>query len=188
LTTRAVTFSIGGGETLECTFTNKYQTGALRILKESTKSGNPLVSTPGAVFSYDSTNVTDNGAGDEDSTIGSVCVSGLPIGDYTVNEVTPPPGYGDASQTNQTATVVAGTNCTDNIPTGAAVVTFTNAPLSDIQVNFRDAGSGETSATISCDNTTGTSDTTPATGWDTSETVTGIDAPTTITCTILIDP
>ena len=188
LTTRAVTFSIGGGETLECTFTNAYQTGALRILKESTKSGNPLVSTAGAVFSYNSTNVTDNGTGDEDSTIGSVCVSGLPIGDYTVNEVTPPPGYGDASQTDQTATVVAGTNCTDNIPTGAAVVTFTNAPLSDIQVNFRDGGSGETSATISCDNTTGTSDTTAATGWDTSETVTGIDAPTTITCIIVIDP
>ena len=45
-----------------------------------------------------------------------------------------------------TATVIAGTNCTDNQPTGAGVkVTFTNAPLADIQVNFRDGGSGETS-------------------------------------------
>jgi hypothetical protein len=87
-----------------------------------------------------------------------------------------------------TATVVVGTNCTDNPPTGSAVVTFTDPPTSDIQVNFRDGGSGETSATITCDNTTGTGDDTPATGWDTSRTVTGIEAPTTIHCTIEIDP
>jgi hypothetical protein len=84
--------------------------------------------------------------------------------------------------------VVAGSNCTDNPPTGAAVVTFTDPPLSDIQVNFRDGGSGETSATITCDNTTGTGDNSPASGWDTSRTVTGVKAPTTVHCTIEIDP
>ncbi len=57
-------------------------------------------------------------------------------------------------------TVVTGTNCTDNQPTGTAVATFTNAPLADIQVNFRDGGSGETSATsITCANTGTTADT-----------------------------
>jgi hypothetical protein len=35
---------------------------------------------------------------------------------------------------------------------------------------------------------TGTTSTTPATGWDTSATVTGVAAPTKITCTITIDP
>jgi hypothetical protein len=55
-------------------------------------------------------------------------------------------------------------------------------------VNFRDGGSGETSATITCDNTTGTGDNTAATGWDTSQTITGIEAPTTVHCTIEIDP
>lgn len=98
--------------------------------------------------------MTDNGTGDEDADVGEVCVSGLAIGDYTVNETTPPPGYGDASQSDLTATVVTGTNCTDNRPTGTGVVTFTNPPVADIQVNFRDGGSGETSATsITCDNT-----------------------------------
>jgi hypothetical protein len=191
-TTRAVTFALAGGETLECTFTNTKQVGALRILKNSTKTGT-AVKTAGAVFSYNGSSVTDNGSGDEDSDVGEVCVSGLSPGDYTVNETTPPPGYGAASESNQTATVVAGTNCTDNQPSGAGVVTFTNPPLSDIQVRFRDGGSGETKldSPLSCDNTTGTSSSDPTTGWDNTLTVTGLNAGATVvtvTCTVKIDP
>jgi hypothetical protein len=190
-----VTFGIDAEtDILDCTYFNELQAGALKILKNSTKGG--AVSQPGAVFSYamggDSSSVTDNGVGDEDSDVGEVCVSGLAIGDYTVNETTPPPGYGDASESDLTATVVTGTNCTDNEPTGTGVVTFVNAPLADIQVNFRDGGSGETSATsITCDNTGTTGDTTPATGWDDSVTHENIPidpSPRTITCTIVIDP
>ena len=186
-----VTFAIDADtDVLDCTYYNELQLGALRILKNSTKGG--AVSQAGAVFSYDSSSVTDNGAADEDADIGEVCVSGLTTGDYTVNETTPPPGYGDASQSDLTATVVAGTNCTDNQPTGAAVVTFTNAPLADIQVNFRDGGSGETSATsIACDNTGTAADTSAASGWDDTVTHEGISidpSPRTITCTIVIDP
>jgi hypothetical protein len=184
-----VTFSIDSdADVLDCTYTNTLQRGALAILKNSTKGG--AVSTAGAVFSYDGSVVTDNGTGDEDADVGEVCVSGLAPGGYTVNETSPPPGYGDApgSEADQVVTVVTGTNCTDNQPTGSAVATFTNPPLSDIQVNFRDGDSGETSATVSCDNATGTGSDTPATGWDTSRTVTGVEAPTTITCTIEIDP
>jgi hypothetical protein len=186
-----VTFAIDDAtDVLECTYTNELQVGALKILKNSTKGG--AVSNAGAVFSYDGSSVTDNGAGDQNSTIGEVCVSGLTKGDYTVNETSPPPGYGDASQSDLTATVVAGTNCTDNEPTGAGVVTFTNAPLADVQVNFRDGGSGETSATsIDCSNTGVTGSTTPATGWDASSTHEDIEidpSPRTVTCTIVIDP
>ena len=182
-----VTFAIdNSADILDCTYTNQLQVGALKILKNSTKGG--AVANEGAVFSYDGSSVTDNGAGDEDDDVGQVCVSGLTPGDYTVNETSPPSGYGDASETDLTATVVVGTNCTDNQPTGTGVVTFTNPPLSDIQVNFRDGGSGETSAAITCDNTTGTGDNTAATGWDTSRTITGVEAPTTIECTIVIDP
>jgi hypothetical protein len=72
------------------------------------------------------------------------------------------------------------------------VVTFTNAPLADIQVNFRDGGSGETSATsIVCDNAATPPNTTPAAGWDDSVTHEDIPidpSPRTITCTIVIDP
>ena len=136
---------------MDCTYTNTLQVGALQILKNSTKGG--PVSNAGAVFSYDGSSVTDNGAGDEDPTIGEVCVSGLLPGDYDVTETSAPPGYGlPVDPGPVTATVAVGTNCSDNPPTGAAVVTFTDPPLADIQVNFRDGGSGETSVTsIVCD-------------------------------------
>jgi hypothetical protein len=186
-----VTFAIdNAADVLDCTYTNQLQVGALKILKDSTKGG--AVSQPGAVFSYDSSNVTDNGAGDEDADVGEVCVSGLTPGDYTVNETSPPPGYGEASEDDLTVTVAVGTNCTDNEPTGTGVVTFTNPPLADIQVNFRDGGSGETSATsITCANTGTTADTTPADGWGDSVTHEDISidpSPRTIICTIVIDP
>jgi Prealbumin-like fold domain len=183
--------TVAPDENVTCTFFDHLQQGALQIQKNSTKGG--PVTKAGAQFSYTDSNgvtksVTDNSTGDENSTVGTVCVSGLAPGNYTVNETSPPPGYGPAPETNQTATVVNGTNCTTNPPTAANTATFTDPPLSDIQVNFRDGGSGTTSGTITCDNTTGTASDTPATGWDTSHTVTGVNAPTTIHCTITIDP
>lgn len=191
LASATVDFDLAAGDTVDCTYTNSLQVGALRILKQSTKAGNPLVANAGAVFSYDSASVTDNGDGDEDSTVGEVCVSGLLPGDYTVNETSPPDGYGGATQTDATFTVVAGTDCTDNQPGDAVSATFTNAPLADIQVNYRDGGSGETSATsVTCDDGT-TEDAEPASGWDTSATHLGIPidpSPQTIVCTIVIDP
>lgn len=180
------TFTLAQGESKTLTFTDPARAGALGIVKNSSKGG--AVAQAGAVFSYDGASVTDNGAGDEDPAVGSVCVSGLVPGDFSVSETSPPPGYAGDTGGAQTVTVVNGTNCTDNLPSGTAVATFVDTPLSDIQVNFRDGGSGETSAVISCDNSTGTSDTTPASGWDTSETVTGIEGATTVTCTIVIDP
>jgi hypothetical protein len=193
ITGAEVKFNIDSdSDVLDCTYTNELQLGALRILKNSTKGG--AVNNAGAVFSYDGSSVTDNGAGDQDADVGEVCVSGLAIGDYTVNETSPPPGYAaaPASQANQTVTVVTGTNCTNNQPTGGAVATFTNAPLADIQVNFRDGGSGETSATsITCANTGTTANTSTANGWDSTVTHTGIKvdpSPRTVTCTIVIDP
>jgi hypothetical protein len=188
---RTVTFTLEPLDTIECTYTNTLQVGALQILKNSTKGG--PVSEAGAVFSYDGSSVTDNGTGDEDPAVGKVCVSGLLPGDYDVTETSAPPGYGlPVDPGPETVTVVAGTNCTDNPPTGAAVVTFVDPPLADIQVNFRDGGSGETSVTsMSCTNTGTTADTTPATGWDDSVTHEDIridPSPRTITCTIVIDP
>jgi hypothetical protein len=182
------TFTLAASEAKEVQYTDVAQAGALVILKNSSKGG--AVANEGAVFSYDDGSVTDNGTGDDDPAIGSVCVSGLVPGDYTVNETSPPTGYGGApdGEADQVVTVANGTDCSDNLPGEGATATFTNPPLSDIQVNFRDGGSLETSAVISCDNATGTGDTTAISGWDTSNTVTGIEGATTVTCTIVIDP
>jgi hypothetical protein len=193
------TFTVAIGETVPLSYTDPRLQGALRILKNSTKGdGTSAVTNDGAVFSYEdssevSSNVTDNGTGDEDSTVGRVCVSGLDPGTFTVNEVSPPDGYGDASEVDQEVTVVNGTNCTDNLPGAGATATFHNPPLADIQVNFRDAGSGETNvvgSTINCvEGATdlGDNDATPTTGWDKSETHLGLD-PGTYVCTVVVDP
>ena len=192
------TFVIDAGENEVLNFENVKLEGSIVINKLSTKGdGTSAVANAGAEFSVEepdpdttSFTVEDNGALDEDPAIGSVCVSELDLGDYTVNETAAPDGYGGAplSEADQVVTVLDNTDCGDNLPAAGATATFHNPPLSDIQVNFADGGSGETSATISCDNTTGDSTFVPPTGWDTSETVEGIDAPTTVTCVIEIDP
>ena len=202
--TDGVDFDLEPEDTIDCTFTNTLQRGALSILKNSTKGG--AVANAGAVFSVegpavgtsDDFSVTDDdsaAAPDEDADVGEVCVSGLLPGDYTVNETSPPTGYAGApaSDADQTVTVVAGTDCTDNLPAAGATATFTNAPLADIQVRFRDGGSGETllDEDLSCDITTGTASTDDTANWDDTLTISGIpiDNPVvTITCTIKIDP
>ena len=90
------TFILAQDEQLTLTFTDLALEGALTILKNSTKGG--AVTTAGAVFSYDGASVTDNGTGDEDSDVGEICVSGLDLGDYLVDETSPPPGYGGGSE------------------------------------------------------------------------------------------
>ena len=59
------------------------------------------------------TGVIDNTAssGDEDSTTGKVCISGLAPGTYNVTETSPPTGYALPSTTTGTATAVTGTDC-----------------------------------------------------------------------------
>jgi uncharacterized repeat protein (TIGR01451 family) len=190
-TATAASGNDGGGSS---TGSVTVQCGALKILKNSTKGH--AVKVAGAVFSVSGhANVTDNGTGDEDNTIGVVCVSGLTPGTHTVNEVSAPNGYGSgATQTDQSVTVANGTNCTSSLPGAAATATFTNPPLADIQVRFRDGGSGDTalgSAGITCNNATGTPDDNNTTGWNNTHTVTGVKVTSssiTITCDIHIDP
>jgi uncharacterized repeat protein (TIGR01451 family) len=179
---------------------------AIRILKNSTKGG--AVSNAGAVFSVEGPspslttfNVTDDttaAAPDEDADIGEVCVGDLAVGSYTVNEVTPPAGYGDASEADIVVVAAAGTNCSTNLPSGTGVATFTNPPLLDIIAAFRDAGSGEvTIVSIVCTGAgvnNNTLDGTPLTGWDASQINTDIefvdsgDGTMTLSCDIKVDP
>jgi Prealbumin-like fold domain len=168
--------------TVTCTYTNKQQLGAIKISKTSSKTGNALA---GAHFSITGPNNYSNSV--TTGPDGTVCVDGLAFGDYTVTETAAPPGFVIDDSSGHTVTVDNNANCSDS-PYGGETTSFTDTPTADIQVNFRDGGSGETSGTITCDNATGTGSNDPATGWDTSRTVTGVQAPTTVHCTIVIDP
>ena len=175
---------------------------AIRILKNSTKGG--AVANAGAVFAVDGPDagttadfsVTDASPAsglDEDGDVGEVCVSGLvPGATYTVNETSPPSGYGGASQLNVTVVAVNG-NCST---TGLNAATFSNAPLGEFIIDFNDLGSGETSAKIDCSSPTAAISPTPVDGdpllWnDNIETYTNLpggDPAIVYTCTISIDP
>jgi hypothetical protein len=202
------TIKLDANETVTVRFTNEGK-GALLIKKNSSKgTGTSPVTVAGALFTVDGPDadttadftVRDNNVGspagsvsDGDSTIGEICVSGLALGAYTVTETTPPAGYeGAASPTNVSATVSVGTDCGSNQPSSGIAV-FVNDPLAEIQVNFKDLGSGETNVagtTITCVEGAATltpSSTTPPTGWHKSATHTNLD-PGTYVCTVIIDP
>jgi hypothetical protein len=168
--------------TVTCTYTNKQQLGAIKISKTSSKTGNALA---GAQFSITGPNNYSNSV--TTGADGTVCVDGLAFGAYTVTETSAPSGFVIDDSSGHPVTVDNNAKCSDN-PFVGETTSFTDTPTADIQVNFRDGGSGETSGTISCDNTTGSGSNTPASGWETSRTVTGVEAPTTVHCTIIIDP
>jgi len=183
--TRTASITIAAGGTATCTYTNNQELGAIQVTKQSSKTGHLL---SGAEFSVTGPNGFSTTLTTSDT--GTACVDGLAFGDYTVTETAAPDGFVIDDPAGQPVTVNNNAACDDS-PYGGETQTFTDSPTSDIQVNFKDGGSGETSlvSDITCDNTTGEApDTTPATGWDASTTITGIEAPATIHCTIDIDP
>jgi len=195
-TQRNVSISSVGTDLVTCTYTNTLQTGALKISKTSTKTGNALA---GAHFTItkDGTAISQTPAAGYFTTDsgGNICVDGLVAGDYVATETQAPTGFSIDTTAGQTVSV-SGNNakCTDATYTGATQA-FTDSPLSDIQVNFKDDGSGETNGantTIVCDGSgNGTDSTTAAPGWDKSLTRTNIktgSSDTVINCTITIDP
>jgi hypothetical protein len=179
---KTATITVVGDGSTTCTYVNQQQLGAIKISKTSSKTGNALA---GAHFSITGPNSYSNSV--VTGSDGTVCVDGLAFGAYTVTETQAPTGFVIDDSSGHSVTVDNNAKCSDS-PYGGETTSFTDTPTADIQVNFRDGGSGETSGTITCDNTTGTGSDTPASGWDTSRTVTGIHAPTTVTCTIVIDP
>ena len=83
---------------------------------------------------------------------GSFSILRLPPGEYTVTETSPPAGYGAGTAVDGTSTAVDPTNCGANKPTTANSAVFTDPPLGEIGVTFKDLGSGETKASIVCAN------------------------------------
>lgn len=212
-----ITLGVSGN--VKCTYTNQKLVGALLIKKESTKTGNPLVSNAGAKFCFSTTSgctsstsgatqvtdTTDSTGGDEDTTKGEVCVSGLAPGTYYVNETQAPSGYAGATQSNVQVSVVSGTDCGSNKPSTAAGTTtgglavLTDPPTFSIQFLEKDDGSGETkidtaTGSFTCSAPTaagGTVSHPTVQNWDNTYQISGLKAgatTVTVTCTAVVDP
>jgi hypothetical protein len=175
-----------------CTYTNQQQLGAIKITKTSSKGTHPGLA--GAVFSITGPNSYSNSVTTA-GTAGTICVDGLGFGTYSVTETTPPTGYKIDDTTSHDVVVNANSSCGDG---NEATFAATDTPTWDLQVRFRDGGSGATSGTISCESPSGTvltADTTATAAWGASppptgktNTYLGLTAPRTVTCTVAIDP
>ena len=179
--------TLAAGGTVTCIYVNEQQLGAIKVIKTSSKSGNGLAGAQFSVTgpnSFSTTLTTDAN--------GEACVDGLPFGSYSVTETAAPSGYAIDDPAARTVVVDNNAECDDS-PYGGESSSFTDTPLADIQVRFRDGGSGETEldSPLSCNNATGTSSTADTTGWDDTLTVEDIKIAAnvvTVTCTIAIDP
>jgi uncharacterized surface anchored protein len=179
-----------GGGSATCLYTNKQQLGAIKITKTSSKTANPI---SGVTFSITKGGTAIAGSPFTTNANGVICVDNLAFGDYVVTETGAPDGWAIDDTTGHTVTV--DNNATCGASFAGETIGFTDTPLADVRVQFRDGGSGEThlqtGTTLTCDNTTGTSSDADAAGWDDTHTVSGIkvDSHTvTVTCTIVIDP
>jgi hypothetical protein len=175
---------IVGGSDITCTYINQQQLGAIQVLKESTKNGNPPLA--GATFSV-------TGPGGFSTTLttgtdGTDCVDGLVFGDYTVTETAAPDGYSINDTTGHTVTVNVNTDCSGTPQDiGGA---FLDTPLTDITATATSRAANGTASHITCTDASNnvvaesaTGNTDPASAANTDGLVPG-----TYTCTIVIDP
>jgi len=191
ITGKQVKVTLASGDSITCTYTNDQQLGAIKVTKQSVKTGNPVLS--GAKFAIKSPNGNAiSGSPFTSNANGVVCVDGLALGDYKVSETTAPTGYAIDDSTEHTVTV-SGTNakCSDS-SFGGQTLTFTDTPLTNISAHAESQATGGTQSKISCVDSdakdVGNSPE-PNSGFADPVTATANGLkPGTYTCTIVIDP
>jgi hypothetical protein len=190
-TEKQVNITLLAGGTVTCTYVNDQQLGAIKVTKTSTKSGNNLADAEFSVTGPNNFSTTLKTGAD-----GTACVDNLAFGTYTVTETKAPPGFVIDTPAGQSVTVDNNAKCSDTTYVGETKA-FTDTPTADIQVNFKDGGSGELALVdppgkIECTPLSGgTVDNNLTTGWDNTTNVKGIkisSSAVTVTCTIPIDP
>jgi Prealbumin-like fold domain len=111
---------------------------------------------------------------------GTVCISGVKPGSYTLHESTIPGGYAAAS--DQPVTITADTTCNGTGSAAAATASVVDQPLTKITVSTASVSAGTTQSTVQC-----ASESAPSSA-DGSGHTTGTLVPGTYTCTVVIDP
>jgi hypothetical protein len=169
-----VTFDIGIGDTLDCTYNNRLQQGAILVTKTRKHAAEGSGDHPhaGVDFTVDGVTIATDANG-------QACFDGLGFGSYTVHETTPAGYHGEADKT-----VVVDNNATcDDDPFGGEEVAFHNTPLTNIVITVDSQIDGGTASTIDCDGTVSGTDP----NGDGGQTHNDLE-PGTYTCTVVVDP
>jgi hypothetical protein len=140
----------------------------------------------GAVFQLKTGTTVNYTSGSTDPTTGTVCISNVTPGSYTLHESTAPSGY--AAGADQTVTVSGNTTCAGTGTSAPATATVDNTPLTTITVSTTPQVGSSTSSTAYCVATTGGSSTGDTSGSTTPYTTSNAVKPGTYTCTVVIDP
>jgi Prealbumin-like fold domain len=139
--------SVAVDETVTCTFTNTLQQGAIKITKTSSKAAaTPLA---GATFTIKSNGTPISGSPFTTDANGVICVDGLKLGDYSVQETGAPSGYAIDDSTAHTVTVDNAAKCNDSTYVGETIG-FTDTPLTNLTITVSSQVTGGTQSTITC--------------------------------------
>ena len=174
-----VTFDIGVGDTLDCTYNNRLQRGAILVTKTRKHAADGPGDHPQAGVSF-----TVDGVTQQTDANGQACFDGLGFGDYVVHEEVPI-GY-HVSANDQTVTVDNNATCLDS-PYGGETVDFHNIPLTDVTLSVDSQIDGGTASVVTCN---GVETNTDANG-DVTVSIPDLEptAPAvTVTCTVVVDP
>jgi hypothetical protein len=186
LANRTVEFDLKPLDTVDCTYTNTLQTGAIKITKTRKHAADGPGDHPhaGVTFDVDGTTVVTDANGE-------ACVDGLTFGAYDVVE-TVPAGYvgegGSTTTVTKSVTVDNTADCGDD-PYGGESVTFHNTPLTNLTVSVDSQIDGGTASTIDCVDAGSNSVASGSTGANGDGSATANDLePGTYACTVVIDP
>lgn len=168
-------------ETVELTFVNPRQRGAILVTKTRKHAASGSGSHPQAGVNFTVNGVTQTTGAD-----GTTCFGNLLFGSYNVTE-TLPAGYVADGPLTKTVVVDNAATC-GATPYAGETVAFGNTPLTDLSVSVNSQIDGGTASTIVCTGPSGTvaSGSTGANG-DGSASALNLP-PGTYTCTVVIDP
>jgi Prealbumin-like fold domain len=190
VTGRSVSINLAVNGSVVCIFQNNQQTGALKVIKKSSK-GTALA---GAKFSITDPNGNAlSGSPFTTDANGVVCKDGLTLlGNYKVKETAAPTGYSIDDATEHTVNVTnSNAKCSDTTFTGQSL-NFTDTPLTDVTAHVQSEAVGGTQSKITCTDSSSANignSPQPASGFGDPETVTANGLkPGTYTCTVVIDP
>ena len=182
LATGTVSFDLKALDTVDCTYTNTLQVGAIEVTKTRKHAADGPGDHPHAGVDF-----TVNGVTKATDANGVACFDGLNFGDYTVHESTPAGYLGEA---DKTVTVDNTATCADD-PFAGETIAFHNTPLTNVTVSVDSQVDGGTASTISCVGADGTVNGSTGANGDGSLTVTNLlptDPVVTLTCTVTVDP